>query len=92
MRHRDREDRLFLNPELNKDCANLQKNVYYCVQAVGDITTYSGHTGSTSDNFNKVSMTSVSSHVPRPDYSGALKNNSSPIIPLATDTRKDCYE
>jgi hypothetical protein len=61
---------MFLNPELTETCTNLQKDVYYCVQAVGDITTYSGHAGSTSD----------------------LKNNSIPAIPLAKDTRKDCYE
>ncbi|KAJ5109961.1 hypothetical protein N7532_002606 [Penicillium argentinense] len=87
-----RSDFLFLNPELNTQCTNLQKKVYYCVQAVGDISTYSGHPGSTSDNFSKVSMTSVPSSVPRPDYSGALKNNSHPVVQLATDTRKDCYD
>ncbi|KAJ5111958.1 hypothetical protein N7532_000003 [Penicillium argentinense] len=37
-------------------------------------------------------MTSVPSSVPRPDYSGALKNNSHPVVQLATDTRKDCYD
>ncbi|KAJ6092110.1 hypothetical protein N7467_004079 [Penicillium canescens] len=68
---------LFLNPELNQDCTNLQKDAYYCV---------------TSDNFEKVSMTSVPSSVPTPDYTSGLKNSSSAAIPLAKDTRTDCYD
>ncbi|OQE20116.1 hypothetical protein PENFLA_c017G01540 [Penicillium flavigenum] len=40
----------------------------------------------------KVSMTSVPSSASRPDFAGALKNNSIPAIPLAKDTRKDCYD
>ncbi len=83
---------MFLNPELTEACTNLQKDVYYCVQAVADIKTYSGHIGSTPDRFTKVSMTSVPPSASRPDYASALKNNSSPVIPLASDTRKDCYE
>ncbi|KAJ5237371.1 hypothetical protein N7489_007462, partial [Penicillium chrysogenum] len=87
-----RSDFMFVNPELTETCTNLQKDVYYCLQAVGDITTYSGHAGSTSDRFSKVSMTSVPSSASRPDFAGALKNNSIPAIPLAKDTRKDCYD
>ncbi|KAJ5334421.1 uncharacterized protein N7506_008204 [Penicillium brevicompactum] len=75
---------MFLNPELTETYTNLQKDVYYCVQAVGDITTYLGHAG--------ISMTSVPSSACRPDFAGALKNNSIPAIPLAKDTRKDCYD
>ncbi|OJJ84358.1 LysM peptidoglycan-binding domain-containing protein [Aspergillus glaucus CBS 516.65] len=87
-----RSDFLFLNPELKKDCTNLQKDVYYCVQAVGYITTYSGHAGSTTDNFNKVSMTSVPSSAARPNYFSGSYTGSNPVIPIANDTRKDCYE
>ncbi|KAJ5256307.1 LysM domain-containing protein [Penicillium chrysogenum] len=79
-------------PRAHGDLHKLQKDVYYCVQAVGDITTYSGHAGSTSDRFSKVSMTSVPSSASRPDFAGALKNNSIPAIPLAKDSRKDCYD
>ncbi|KAJ5956101.1 hypothetical protein N7501_010380, partial [Penicillium viridicatum] len=85
-------ENIFLNPELTETYTNLQKDVYYCMQAVGDITTYSGHARSTSDRFSKVSITSVPSSASRPDFAGALKNNSIPAIPLAKDTRKDCYD
>ncbi|KAJ5139216.1 uncharacterized protein N7515_004064 [Penicillium bovifimosum] len=84
-------DFLFLNPEINEKCTNLQLGVYYCVQAVGYITTYPGY-GGTSDDYTKVSMTAVPSSVLRPDYPGALPNNSYPVIPLANGTRKDCYD
>ncbi|KAJ5120356.1 uncharacterized protein N7515_009744 [Penicillium bovifimosum] len=84
-------DFLFLNSEINEKCTNLQLGVYYCVQAVGYITTYPGY-GGTSDDYTKVSMTAVPSSVPRPDYPGALPNNSYPVIPLANGTRKDCYD
>jgi hypothetical protein len=84
---------IFLNPELNTSCTYLQKYVYYCVQPVGSISTYSGHPGSTTDNFSKVSMTSVPSSESRPDYANpSSQSNSRPVIWLAKDTRKDCYE
>lgn len=38
------DDFYFLNPEINKDCTNLDLGVAYCVQPVGTITTYSGYT------------------------------------------------
>ncbi|OGE56001.1 hypothetical protein PENARI_c003G09797 [Penicillium arizonense] len=37
-------------------------------------------------------MTSVPSSVPMPDYTSGLKNSSSAAIPLAENTRTDCYD
>lgn len=39
------QDLLFLNPGLKEDCSNLWKDTLYCVQPVGNITTYSGYLG-----------------------------------------------
>ncbi|KAJ5677917.1 uncharacterized protein N7477_003550 [Penicillium maclennaniae] len=37
----------FLNPEIDANCTNLWLDSSYCVQAVGDISTYSGYGGTT---------------------------------------------
>jgi hypothetical protein len=49
----------FKAPAKHGDLHKLQKDVYYCVQAVGDITTYSGHAGSTSDRWDGVVLQSA---------------------------------
>lgn len=36
-------DFYFLNPEVNSTCGNLLLGSAYCVQAVGNIVTYSGY-------------------------------------------------
>ncbi|KAL7937883.1 carbohydrate-binding module family 50 protein [Trichoderma chlorosporum] len=36
-------DLLFLNPMVNSTCGNLLSDMYYCVEAVGNIATYSGY-------------------------------------------------
>ncbi|CAG8379394.1 unnamed protein product [Penicillium salamii] len=79
-------DFVYLNPELFTNCTNLQKNVYYCAQPVGSISTYSGYGGTTSDEYSKLSMTSA----PAPTYSYGTGGR--PSIPIAKDTRKDCAE
>lgn len=33
----------FLNPTINSTCGNLWTNYAYCVEAVGNIETYSGY-------------------------------------------------
>ncbi|RDW84131.1 uncharacterized protein DSM5745_04457 [Aspergillus mulundensis] len=44
-------DFYFLNPEVNSTtCANLMAGYSYCVQAVGNINTYSGYGGATSSD------------------------------------------
>jgi hypothetical protein len=39
------EDFRFLNSATNENCTNLYADESYCVQAVGDINTYSGRAG-----------------------------------------------
>ncbi|KAF7853632.1 hypothetical protein EAF04_010623 [Stromatinia cepivora] len=38
-------DFYFLNPMVNSTCGNLWTDTYYCVEAVGNIATYSGYGG-----------------------------------------------
>jgi hypothetical protein len=38
------DDFYFLNPQINSTCGNLWSNTSYCVEAVGNIATYSGYT------------------------------------------------
>jgi hypothetical protein len=33
----------FLNPSINSNCTNLLFDISYCIQAVGDVSTYSGY-------------------------------------------------
>lgn len=40
------KDFYFLNPQINANCTNLLLGLAYCVQAVGDISTYSGYPSS----------------------------------------------
>ncbi|CAM1509828.1 Fc.00g001630.m01.CDS01 [Cosmosporella sp. VM-42] len=80
-------NRLFLNPEVWENCTNLLTDYNYCVQPVGQITTYPGYGGSkTSRPFKPSNFTSV-------PYSDALSKYSStePVIPIANGTRLDCY-
>jgi hypothetical protein len=39
-------DFYFLNPEINAECTNLLLDVSYCVQPVGDISSYASYTAS----------------------------------------------
>ncbi|OBU01588.1 hypothetical protein VE01_00568 [Pseudogymnoascus verrucosus] len=83
----ERDDFLFLNPEVWKNCTNLWKDYNYCVKPVGTITTYSGHPKSTSTvPFVNTPATSVPYVDPLTRF-----NTSAPVIPLANDTRRDCY-
>lgn len=45
-----------MNPEINANCANLLLGLAYCIQAVGDISTYSGYQSS-SQFYSLTSMT-----------------------------------
>ncbi|KAG9668275.1 hypothetical protein KCU99_g6485, partial [Aureobasidium melanogenum] len=40
------QDFYFLNPEINSQCTNLLLNISYCVQPVGDISSYANYTAS----------------------------------------------
>ncbi|EHK22021.1 uncharacterized protein TRIVIDRAFT_124493, partial [Trichoderma virens Gv29-8] len=81
-------DFLFLNSEVWQNCTNLQIGYYYCVEPVGYISTYPGY-GSTPTTrpFNQTSATSL-------PYSGdpwAKFSSNVSVIPIANNTRVDCY-
>ncbi|KFY95243.1 hypothetical protein V500_02879 [Pseudogymnoascus sp. VKM F-4518 (FW-2643)] len=82
-----RDDFLFLNPEVWENCTNLWKDYNYCVKPVGTITTYSGHPKSTST---KPFVNTPATSVPYVDPSDMFNTNAT-IIPLANETRRDCY-
>lgn len=84
----DLTDFIFLNPEVWPNCTNLYLNSYYCVEAVGYISTYPGYlTTSTTSALNQTSATSLPSSNGNP-----LTNftTSAQLIPLANGTRFDC--
>lgn len=84
----DLEDFIFLNPELWDNCTNLEAEYYYCVEAVGAISTYSGYAPTaTTSAFNQTACTTL------PNIGNPLANFTSnePSIPLANGTRVDCY-
>lgn len=80
-------DSLFLNSELFENCTNLLAGTYYCVQPVGYIATYSGYGESSTSTvpFDETPSTSLPSEPPM-----VWPTGSSPIVPLANGTRKDC--
>ena len=80
------QDFIFLNPEVNADCSNLVTWQDYCVQPVGDINTYPGHTAS-------ATTTSVASYGPFSALPGSNRTaypTFSSALPLASGTRADC--
>ncbi|KAJ9491845.1 hypothetical protein VN97_g1401 [Penicillium thymicola] len=79
-------DFIFLNPEVWTNCTNLELAVYYCVEPVGYISTYSGYGGSSTEAFTTVSMTSVA--FPTSNYPSGGRTS----IPIANGTRKDCID
>ncbi|KKP02189.1 LysM domain-containing protein [Trichoderma harzianum] len=83
------KDFIFLNSEVWSNCANLELGYYYCVQPVGYISTYPGYEPrATAPLFNQTPTTSL------PKIGNPLANwpvNDS-IIPIANNTRKDCYD
>ncbi|KAL4733764.1 hypothetical protein BDV11DRAFT_175388 [Aspergillus similis] len=80
-------DFLFLNPQVWENCTNLMKDYYYCVRPVGYITSYPGYGGSTTtEPFVQTPSTPV------PENPLANYSSSQPVIPIADDTRRDCYD
>ena len=80
---------IFLNSEVYTNCTNLLADEYYCVAPVGSISTYDGYGGTptTTAPFNQTSATAL------PDVGNILANytSSTSAIPIANDTRVDCY-
>lgn len=72
-----------------ENCTNLEANVYYCVEAVGSISTYPGYgaTATATQPFVATSCTSLPWTNLTANYT-----TSNPVIPLAAGTRKDCYQ
>ncbi|KAJ5399171.1 hypothetical protein N7465_009660 [Penicillium sp. CMV-2018d] len=87
------EDLEFLNPELNTNCTNLFLGYSYCVQAVGDISTYSGYATATTSSAIFVPNPSITwTDLPtatRPIYNFTTTTSS---YPLASGSLDKCFE
>ncbi|KAF4534766.1 LysM domain-containing protein [Lasiodiplodia theobromae] len=82
------DDFIFLNPSINVNCTNLIADESYCVQAVGDINTYSGRPGYTTasptEPFTGTPFTAL------PDATETPYVRLYPPLPIANGTRDDC--
>ncbi|KAI5264549.1 hypothetical protein E4T47_08733 [Aureobasidium subglaciale] len=93
-------DFYFLNPEINSNCTNLYLNYSYCVQPVGDISSYAGYgIGAVTSGVTEVSSTKVTGTPTAfdtlPDATMATLNvepTSGYLFALANGTRGDCEE
>ncbi|KAL8653777.1 MAG: hypothetical protein Q9226_003712, partial [Calogaya cf. arnoldii] len=82
------DDFVFLNPGINSNCTNLLADESYCVQAVGDINTYSGRAG-----YNTATATQgpiTDKYTDLPDATYVSPTAISTLVPLANGTRADC--
>lgn len=97
------EDFYFLNPEVNStNCNNLEAGYSYCVQAVGNINTYSGYGGTTSRQCivngsiaaSCLATTTVATDTywsfPAPTNATTTSVISSTPLPVAPGTPTDC--
>lgn len=84
------EDFLFLNTGVNKNCTNLFAGESYCVQAVGDINTYSGRPGYMSITLDPSATFTGRPFISRPDATATRYSRLYTALPLARDTRDDC--
>ncbi|MCJ1257535.1 hypothetical protein MMC24_005361 [Lignoscripta atroalba] len=85
------QDFYFLNPEINGDCTNLLADVSYCIQPVGDISTYPGYSNSATHAlpaFTPGPSTPLTWEEPQT----ASNDTDNIIIPLANATREDCWD
>ncbi|KAF7184685.1 hypothetical protein CNMCM7691_006047 [Aspergillus felis] len=83
-------DFIFLNPDVNANCTNLWLNYSYCVQPVGEISTYPGYLPgptATRPPFTAGPSTSIPWYDPDPTQDADLV-----VIPLANLTRTDCWD
>ncbi|RMD41456.1 hypothetical protein DV735_g3659, partial [Chaetothyriales sp. CBS 134920] len=74
------QDFHFLNPQINEECTNLWLGTAYCVQAVGDIRTYSGYP-STSEAY---TLTSASYTTTTSTLPASVPAIITPIVPSPT--------
>jgi LysM repeat protein len=85
-------DFVFLNPAINENCTNLFAAESYCVEAVGDINTYSGRPGYASYTATITSMVGdPATKLPDVTYTFPTPTGTSDQ-PLATGTRDDCFQ
>lgn len=83
-------DFVFLNPAINENCTNLFAEESYCVQAVGDLNTYSGRPGFASYTATLTTLVGdPATRWPSPTYTTPTASIQSQL-PLATGTRDDC--
>jgi LysM repeat protein len=85
------QDFLFLNSGINVNCTNLFAEESYCVQAVGDLNTYSGRPGYISYTLDDPAATFTG--VPftnLPNGTATRGNRGYTPAPLATGVRDDC--
>lgn len=82
------KDFYFLNPEINANCTNLLLGLAYCVQAVGDISTYSGYPSS-SKIYTLTSLTYTTTTSTLPPAAPA-STTAFTALPTAPGTVSDC--
>lgn len=84
---------LFLNPSVNENCTNLWAETSYCVEAVGDINTYSGMPAYVTATATYVSLVGDPATTwPTINYTTPTATATTTDLPLATDTRSDCWQ
>lgn len=81
-------DFIFLNPSINENCTNLLADESYCIQAVGDINTYSGRPGYQSATVTQGPFTDKFTDLPDATYVTPTATATS--VPFADGTRTDC--
>jgi hypothetical protein len=83
------EDFLFLNAGVNSNCTNLYAEESYCVAPVGPIDQYPGHPDYVPPE------TSISTipytNLPKATYTPPKITGLPTSLPLAPETRKDCF-
>ncbi|KAL9029149.1 MAG: hypothetical protein Q9196_002579, partial [Gyalolechia fulgens] len=85
--HITMDDFIFLNPAINSNCTNLFADESYCVQALGDINTYSGRAGYSTPT-TQGPVTGKYSDLPDATYISPTATSTSK--PFANGTRTDC--
>lgn len=85
------DDFLFLNTAVNSNCTNLYAEESYCVEAVGDINTYSGMPGYATYTATITTLVSdLATTWPTIDYTTPTATTTA--LPLASGTRDDCWQ
>lgn len=80
-----------LNPGIDDTCSNLWLDTSYCVAPVGNIASYSGYTGTATLPFSLPDFTPGPSTKAEWDTSTPTSDPEYPVIPLANETRVDCW-